>query len=101
MLDLGRLRKRGEQRRSERRLEIALRETGEAVLERDRLALLGQLEPARRLPLWLREELQSLRFSREGRAVRAEVVCAAQTTRRRPDPIRVEVFAAPRNGGGL
>ena len=35
------------------------------------------------------------------RAVRAEVVCAAQTKRRRPEPIRVEVFAAPRNGGGL
>src|SRR5438105_5699017 len=28
-------------------------------------------------PVWLREEVRSLRFSREGRAVRAEIICAA------------------------
>ena len=47
---------RGEQRRRERRLEVALREPRQPVLERDRLALLGHLEPARRLALRLRED---------------------------------------------
>ena len=47
---------RREQRRGERRLEVAVREPGQAVLERDRLALLGQLEPAGRVPGRLRED---------------------------------------------
>ena len=37
---------RGEQRRGDRGLEVPPRQPGQAVLERDRLALLGELEPA-------------------------------------------------------
>lgn len=51
-------------------------------------------------PVWVREELRSMRFSREGRAVRAELVSASLAARRHTEPIRVEVFAMPRNGGG-
>jgi hypothetical protein len=40
----------------QRRFEVAVREPGEAVLERDRLALLGQLQPAGRVAGRLRED---------------------------------------------
>src|SRR5262249_36480389 len=49
-------------------------------------------------PLWLRDEVRSLTFHREGRGVRAEIVCAAPGGR--SQPVEVEVFAVPRNGGG-
>jgi len=51
-------------------------------------------------PLWLRDEVRSLRFSREGQAVRAEIVCAPEMSRPGQEPIRLDVLAAPRNGGG-
>ena len=41
-----RLREGGQQRRGDGRLEVPLGKPGQAVLEGDRLALLGQLEPA-------------------------------------------------------
>ena len=50
------LRVRGEQRARERRLEVPAREPFEAVLERDRLALLGQLHAPRRMPRGLRRD---------------------------------------------
>ena len=40
------VRERREQRRRDRRLEVSPRKTGQPVLERDRLALLSQLQPA-------------------------------------------------------
>ena len=49
-------RNRGEQRRRDGALEVAIRKTGEAVLERDRLALLGQLQPSRGRVRRLRED---------------------------------------------
>ena len=45
----GDARERAQHRPGERRLEVAVGEPGQAVLERDRLALLGQLQPARRM----------------------------------------------------
>ena len=50
------MRERGEQGRGESRLEVPLGEAGKAVLEGDRLALLRQLQPARRLSGRLRED---------------------------------------------
>ena len=49
-------------------------------------------------PLWLRDEVRSLSFRREGRGVRAAIVCAALAGH--AQPVTVEVFAVPRNGGG-
>src|SRR5205085_8071492 len=61
----------GEQRRRERGLEVSVREPREAVLERDRLSLLGQLQPPGGHALRLREDRV------EGRAAAASGAAAA------------------------
>jgi type II secretory pathway pseudopilin PulG len=48
-------------------------------------------------PLWLREEVRSLTFTREGSGVRAAIVADPQL--RGTHPVTVDFFAAPRNGG--
>ena len=50
------VRERRNEGRGERRLEVPVREAGQAVLEGDRLALLGHAEPAGRVPRRLRED---------------------------------------------
>ena len=62
--------KRGQQRRRDRRLEVALREPGQAVLEGDRLTLLGQLEPAVDRAWRLREDRRRVSGRRRGRRSR-------------------------------
>ena len=65
--------KRREQRPGQRRLEVAVREPGEAVLERDRLALLGQLQPPGRVAGGLRENRGVRRPAAPARAPAAPV----------------------------
>ena len=66
-------RKRREQRSGQRGFEIAVREPGEAVLERDRLALLGQLQPAGRVAGGLREDRRMRRSAASARTTAASV----------------------------
>src|SRR5581483_7376135 len=67
------LRVRREQRAGERRFEVAARQALEAVLERDRLALLGHLEMARGMAGGLREDRGVRRPAAPARAAAATV----------------------------
>src|SRR5581483_9962256 len=59
---------RGEQRRCDGGLEVAVREPREAVLERDRLTLLRELQPAGGRDLRLREDRRIRRAPAAARA---------------------------------
>ena len=66
----GRLREGGEQRRGDGRFEVPLGKAGQPVLEGDRLALLGQPEPARRLRRRLRQDRRRASGRRRARCCR-------------------------------
>ncbi len=62
-----------QQRRRQRRLEVAVRQPRQPVLERDRLALLGELEAAARVAAGLREDRRVRRTAAAAGAAAAAV----------------------------
>ncbi len=79
-LHAGDTRERGEQRRRQRPLELPVRQAGQPVAERDRLALLRQLQPARRMRGRLGED------RRVRRPAAASCAAAAPVEDRQLDP---------------
>ena len=74
------LREGGQERRREGALEVAAGEAAQPVVERDRLALLGQPQPSRWMPGRLRED------RRVGRSASAAGAAAAAVEDRQLDP---------------
>src|SRR5262249_51044409 len=79
---------------------LALRLAGGSITyEREAHGWVRRSSRASEPPVWLRDEVRSIRFRREGRAVCAAITCESAAGSRYGRPIRLEVLALPRNGG--